>query len=121
MRDMTYAVASSITVLTQFIISFCIPYLLYAPYADLGAKVGFVFAPIAVLTLFFAIFCVPECRGLSLEQIDHLFRTNVPIRAFGKHRNTTTSEHSGSIDDDGKGENEAAHVEVRLDGPKECA
>ncbi|KAJ9638738.1 hypothetical protein H2204_004214 [Knufia peltigerae] len=86
MRDVTYTVASSITVVTQFVVSFCIPYLLYAPYANLGAKIGFVFAPIAFLTLIFAIFGVPECRSFSLEEIDHLFRQRVAIRHFTRYK-----------------------------------
>jgi MFS transporter, SP family, sugar:H+ symporter len=86
MRDITYTVSSIITVVTQFVVAFTIPYLLYSPYANLGSKIGFVFAPIAFLTLLFAIFCVPECRYLSLEEIDHLFRQRVPIGRFRKYK-----------------------------------
>jgi hypothetical protein len=86
MRDITYTVASFITVVTQFVVSFTIPYLLYAPYANLGTKIGFVFAPIAFCTLIFAIFGVPECRGLSLEEIDHLFRQKVPLLHFSRYK-----------------------------------
>ncbi|OAP57385.1 hypothetical protein AYL99_08123 [Fonsecaea erecta] len=86
MRDITYTISSIVTVVTQFVVSFTIPYLLYSPYADLGSKVGFIFGPIAFLTLLFAIFCVPECRGFSLEEIDYLFRQRVPIRQFRKHK-----------------------------------
>lgn len=120
MRDVTYTVASSFTVLTQFIVSFCIPYLLYAPYADLGPKVALVFAPIAVLTLLFAVLCVPECRGLSLEQIDRLFQAGTPIRAFSKHRKSAVSTDGGSEDNDTKDDQEPEHVELRKDVPKEC-
>ncbi|EXJ60157.1 hypothetical protein A1O7_04309 [Cladophialophora yegresii CBS 114405] len=86
MRDVTYTVASFITVVSQFVVSFCIPYLLYAPYANLGSKIGFVFAPIAFCTLMFAIFGVPECRGFSLEEIDHLFRQKIPVRHFSRYK-----------------------------------
>lgn len=78
--------ASSITVVTQFVVSFTIPYLLYKPYADLGTKIGFVYAPLALCTLIFAILCVPECRGFSLEEIDELFRRKVPILQFQRHK-----------------------------------
>ena len=86
MRDITYTVASITTVITQFVVAFTIPYLLYAPYANLGVKIGFVFAPIAFLTLLFAIFAIPECRGFSLEEIDQLFRDKVPLLQFQKHK-----------------------------------
>lgn len=86
MRDITYAVASMFTVIAQFVVAFIIPYLLYAPYANLGVKVGFVFAPLAVLSIIFIIFGIPECRGLSLEEIDHLFKEKVPLRQFSRHK-----------------------------------
>lgn len=86
MRDVTYTVASSVTVVTQFVVSFCIPYLLYAPYANLGTRVGFVFAPLALLTLIFAIVAVPECRGFSLEEIDYLFMQKVPLHKFQTYK-----------------------------------
>ncbi|KEF60542.1 uncharacterized protein A1O9_02103 [Exophiala aquamarina CBS 119918] len=86
MRDMTYTVCSIATVATQFVVSFSIPYLLYAPYANLGTKIGLVFGPIAFCTLLFAIFVIPECRSFSLEEIDHLFRERVPLLKFQKYK-----------------------------------
>jgi SP family sugar:H+ symporter-like MFS transporter len=86
MRDMTMMVASICTVVAQFLVSFTIPYLYYAPYANLGPKLGLIFGSIAVCTLIFAYFFVPECRNLSLEEIDHLFVEKVPIRKFGQYK-----------------------------------
>lgn len=85
MRDITFAVASLVTVVTQFVVSFCIPYLYYAPYANLGPKLGLIFGSIAVCTLAFAYFCIPECRKFSLEEIDHLFIEKTPILRFSRH------------------------------------
>ena len=34
--------------------------------------------------LVFIYFCVPECKGKTLEQVDFLFNQGVPIRQFGK-------------------------------------
>jgi len=83
---MTYTVCSIATVVTQFVVSFTIPYLLYAPYANLGTKIGLVFGPIAFCTLLFAAFVVPECRSFSLEEIDHLFHQRVPLLKFQKYK-----------------------------------
>lgn len=58
------------------------PYLLYAPYANLGARVGFVFGSIAAVSIVFAFFMVPNCAGRSLEQIDILFQRGTPLRKF---------------------------------------
>lgn len=71
-------------ILIQFAVSFSIPYLLDAPYADLGSKVGFIFGSFACCCCVFTWFFVPECSGKTLEQIDELFLENVPIRQF-KH------------------------------------
>ncbi len=86
MRDVTYVTASLFSVVSQFAVTFSIPYLLYPPYAALGAKVGLIFGPICFLMLLFAIFFIPECRRFSLEEIDHLFQKRVPILKFGKNR-----------------------------------
>jgi hypothetical protein len=88
LRDVTYSFGSSFNILVQFVISFCIPFLLYAPYANLGSKVGFIFGSFALLAIIFSYFSVPECKGKSLEEIDELFAQGVPLRKFG---DTTTT------------------------------
>ena len=84
MRDMTYTVASVCTVVTQFVVSFTIPYLFYEPYAALGPKIGLIFGPLGALTFVFVFFCVPECRRLALEEIDYLFIQKTRIWDFKK-------------------------------------
>ena len=84
LRDQTYATASVFNIAVQFAVSFSIPYLLYAPYANLGSKVGFIFGSFAACALIFSWLCIPECSGKSLEEIDHLFLERVPIRKFQK-------------------------------------
>lgn len=65
--------------------SFSTPYLLNAPYADLHSKVGFIFGSLAVLSLVFAYFFVPEMMGRSLEEINQMFQDGVPIRKFNSY------------------------------------
>jgi SP family sugar:H+ symporter-like MFS transporter len=84
MRDVTYTVASTVNVITQFVVSFTIPYLWYEPYAALGPKTGLIFGSFCAGTVVFIFFCIPECRKLSLEEIDHLFIEKVLIRKFGR-------------------------------------
>lgn len=62
--------------------SFSLPYLLNAPYANLGSKVGFIFGSMAFLSLVFAFWCVPEVKGRSLEEVDRLFESGIPLRHF---------------------------------------
>lgn len=70
----------------SFAVTFSIPYLLNAPYANLGSKVGFIFGALAVLAALFTWFFVPEGKGKSLEQIDRLFVDGTRVREFGTMR-----------------------------------
>jgi MFS transporter, SP family, sugar:H+ symporter len=65
-------------------VTFSLPYLLNAPYANLGSKVGFIFGSIACVSILFAYFIVPDCKGRSLEEIDRLFSSGIPARRFHK-------------------------------------
>lgn len=67
LRDITYATASTVAVVTSFAVTFNIPYLLYEPYAALEARVGFIFGSISFVAAIFAIFCVPECKVRVLD------------------------------------------------------
>lgn len=64
-------------------VSFSLPYLLDAPYADLASKVGFIFGSMAAVSVVFAFFCVPIVARRSLENIDCLFASGIPIRKLG--------------------------------------
>ncbi|KAF5510567.1 High-affinity glucose transporter ght2 [Colletotrichum siamense] len=82
LRDITYRTASVVNIVMQFTIAFTLPYLLNAPYANLGSKVGLIFGSIGFLSLVFVYLCVPECKGRTLEEIDTLFEMEVPLRKF---------------------------------------
>jgi hypothetical protein len=66
----------------SFLFSFFTPYLLNAPYADLKSKVGLIYGSIAVLSFFFAFFCVPETKGRSLEDINLMFEKGLSVNEF---------------------------------------
>lgn len=84
LRDITYRTASVVNIIMQFTIAFTLPYLLNAPYANLGSKVGLIFGSIGFLSLVFVYLCVPEYKGRTLEEIDTLFEMEVPLRKFQK-------------------------------------
>ncbi|KEF59383.1 uncharacterized protein A1O9_04227 [Exophiala aquamarina CBS 119918] len=87
LRDQTYAVGCVFNVLTQWTVSFSLPYLLFKP-RNLGPQVGFIFCFTSVVSLLFAYFCIPECFGKTLEEVDQLFLERVPIRKFRNARPT---------------------------------
>ncbi|GAB1217735.1 hypothetical protein ATERTT37_006976 [Aspergillus terreus] len=79
-KEKTSNLAVSISVITTFIVSFTVPYLINAPYANLGGKVGFLYGGITFVSVAVAYFYVPELKGLSLEEVDRLFATGRPVR-----------------------------------------
>lgn len=64
---------TSVDVISAFIVTFTLPYLLRTPGANLGAKVGYIMGGDAILSLIFAVFFVPEIAGRALEEMDELF------------------------------------------------
>ncbi|KFX96367.1 hypothetical protein V490_03371 [Pseudogymnoascus sp. VKM F-3557] len=81
-KEKTNDLAVSVSVITTFIVSFTLPYLLNAPYAALGAKVGFIYGSFAVVAVIIAYFMIPEMKGRTLEEIDQLFASGVSLRKF---------------------------------------
>lgn len=76
----------------SFAVNFSVPYLVLKTEVGLGSKVGFIFGAISFLSLVFVYFCVPECKGKTLEQVDWLFNNSVKVRHFG------VTDSSGMLD-----------------------
>ena len=76
----------------DWLVSFTFPYLFDADAANLGAKVGFIYAAITFCAVVWVYFFLPETRGRSLEEIDILFREGVPAKGFAKHKITLPHE-----------------------------
>ena len=91
-KEKTSLFASIISILTTFVTSFTIPYLLNAPYADLGGKIGFIYGSINVLMVVAAFFYIPELKGRTLEEVDQLFASNAPIPKFGSIKTSPVEE-----------------------------
>lgn len=83
-KEKTNLFATVISILTTFVTSFTVPYLLNAPYANLGAKVGFIYGSLCWVMVAAAYFLIPELKGRSLEEVDQLFALGKPLRDFGK-------------------------------------
>ncbi|KIW42677.1 uncharacterized protein PV06_06203 [Exophiala oligosperma] len=67
---------------TGWLIGFVVPYMINPDAGNLGAKVGFVFFGLGVPLSIAFFFLVPETRGLSFEEIDHLYNNKVAPRRF---------------------------------------
>lgn len=97
--EKTSNLAVSLSVVAAFLVSFTVPYLIGADYANLGGKVGFIYGSLAILFTVLTYFFVPEMKGRSLEEIDSLFADRVPTRKF---RNAVVASTEGAIMDAGE-------------------
>ncbi|KAF4443542.1 hypothetical protein F53441_11397 [Fusarium austroafricanum] len=99
LRDLTYAVGAVFNIVIQWAVAFSIPYLIDKSYAGLGSKVGFIFGVTSFFALLFSWFCIPECGGKTLEEIDDLFIRGAPIRQFRTAKIILDAEASDGGDD----------------------
>ena len=97
--EKTSNLAVSLSVVSAFLVSFTAPYLLNAPYADLGGKVGFIYGSLMVVFTALTFMFVPEMRGRSLEEIDSLFAQKVPTRIFPTAGVSITEVTTENIDE----------------------
>lgn len=91
-KEKTSLLAGSISVITTFVTSFTLPYLLNPPYAALGGKVGYIYGSICLAITVLAFFYIPEMKGRSLEEIDQLFAMGIPTRKFKSTRLSSATE-----------------------------
>jgi hypothetical protein len=73
---------SNLSIVYQ-IIAVITPYLVDTKQANLGAKVFFLWGATCTLALLFAFFCVPETKGLSLEQTDRMLEQSTTRTSKG--------------------------------------
>lgn len=92
LRDYSQRTASAVNVVTNMVVTLIIPFLMNDDYAGLQSKVGFIFGSVAVGAMAFTFFCIPECRGLSLEQVDYCFTKGVGVRHFQKEGRVNLEE-----------------------------
>jgi hypothetical protein len=81
-KEKTNLLACVISVLTTFCTSFTIPYLINVQYANLGGKVGFIYGGTNVIMVVVAFLYIPELKGRTLEEVDQLFASGLPLRKF---------------------------------------
>jgi hypothetical protein len=49
--------------------------------ADLGSKVFYIWGSTCFCCIIFAYLCIPETKGLSLEQVDLLYQNATPVQS----------------------------------------
>ena len=93
-RAKAMSMATASNWLWNFGIGYATPYLVNsgAGNANLGVKVFFIWGATCFFSAVFAYFCVPETKGLTLEQIDMLYQHTTPIRSVEYRR-----EHAAEL------------------------
>jgi SP family general alpha glucoside:H+ symporter-like MFS transporter len=85
LRAKSLAIGTAFNYLYAMFWSIVLPYLFNNDQANLGGKVGFVFAGTGVLFWAIVWWDAPETRGRTFEEIDEMFEMKVPARKFEKH------------------------------------
>jgi sugar porter (SP) family MFS transporter len=85
-KGMSLAVASNW--LWNFAIAYATPYLVDVHPGDAGlqAKVFFIWGTTCFCCIIFTYFCIPETKGLSLEQIDIMYQNTTPVKSIAYRR-----------------------------------
>ncbi|KAF8916238.1 AmMst-1 [Mucidula mucida] len=110
-KAMSLSVASNW--LWNFGIGYATPYLVNsgAGNANLQVKVFFVWGSTCFCCILFTYFCVPETKGLSLEQIDLMYQNTLPVNSL-KYRARLLEEAQN------EGKQETDHHEVASNDEK---
>ncbi|WVQ85136.1 hypothetical protein IAT38_007301 [Cryptococcus sp. DSM 104549] len=98
MRKKILAFGTFWDVVAAFVVTYSVPYLLGTPGANLGPKVGWIFAGIAAAALVFVTFFVPEFAGRSLEETDELFEKKLWAWQFDKATTTGVGARIAEIE-----------------------
>jgi hypothetical protein len=75
--------------------------------ADLGTNVFYIWGSTCACCIAFAYFCIPETKGLSLEQVDMLYQNVAPVHSVS-YRKRLLAEGTELLK--AKGDAPAAHA-----------
>ncbi|KAJ5748754.1 uncharacterized protein N7511_010450 [Penicillium nucicola] len=84
LRDKNSMIVYCVQFVCDFVVSFTLPYLLDAGYANLQSKVGFIYGGLGFLGLVWAYFYLPDMAGRSLEELEIMWAEKIPARQFRK-------------------------------------
>ncbi|TPX65137.1 hypothetical protein SpCBS45565_g05387 [Spizellomyces sp. 'palustris'] len=79
-RSKGMAIATASNWFWNWVLGFVTPYLVDRDQANLGPKIAFLWAAFILAGGIFVYFAVPETKGLSLEDVDQMFDSGVPMR-----------------------------------------
>lgn len=82
LRSQTVGIAGGLNFIFGWFVAFFTPYFINPDALDWGPKYGYIWGASNLILMVWVIFCVPETKGRSLEQLDELFQKRVPTWKF---------------------------------------
>jgi sugar porter (SP) family MFS transporter len=82
LRGFTIGLATAFYQVCAILLAVGVPFLINQDQANLGGKIGFIFAGIGGLCALFCFFCLPETKGRTFEELDHMFNMGLHSRKF---------------------------------------
>ena len=101
--------------LWNFGIGYATPYLVNsgAGNANLGVKVFFIWGSTCLGCFVFTYFCVPETKGLSLEQVDLLYQNSTPLSSRRYREEILAQDiHVSDVKEDHQHHDNVSHEKV---------
>ncbi|KAH6608913.1 maltose permease [Trichoderma cornu-damae] len=86
LRAATIALATATQAICGIVFNFAIPYMVNPDEGNLKGKVGFVFGGLALIATAWSYFYVPELKGRTFDEIDHMFQAKVLPRKMGSYQ-----------------------------------
>lgn len=85
LRAKTVGLATATQSVFGTVMNITIPYMVNPNKANLKGKVGFIFGGASAIATVWSFFYVPELKGRTFNEIDHMFQTHVKPRAMGSY------------------------------------
>jgi SP family general alpha glucoside:H+ symporter-like MFS transporter len=86
LRAKSLAIGFTFNYVFSTVMNVIMPYLFNQDQADLGGKIGWIFAVMGVIALLIVFLEVPETKGRSFQELDAMFIEQVPTREFKQYR-----------------------------------
>lgn len=116
---MTFGLATAMNFLLNWVGTYTAPYFINPAQLGWSAKYGYIWFGANMVLVLFVVFCLPETKDRTLEEIHEMFEKEVPVREFKTYVCTGVeayrvqgAERAGIVMKEEKEEGkEVAHIE----------
>ncbi|KAI3396491.1 hypothetical protein diail_12111 [Diaporthe ilicicola] len=117
LRGFTIGLSTVFYQICAIVLAVTVPFLINEDKANLGGKIGFIFAGIGGLCALFCFLCLPETKDRTFEELDHMFAIRLPSRKFKDFKIQHDSvnmeaggEKSSGVEESTEGETQAKQL-----------